>query len=190
MAFVLSLLMALVVFSYGPEGSLGCDLSQNHVHISRKNLVLLRQMRRISPSFCLKDRKDFEFPQELVDSSQLQKAQAISGLHEMLQQTFLLFHTERSSAAWDSTLLDKLHSGLHQLLEDLDPCLVQVMGEQASALGMAVKRYFEGIHLYLKEKKYSDCAWETVRVEITRRLSLSMNLQERLRIMDADLGSL
>ncbi|XP_047623514.1 interferon omega-1-like [Phacochoerus africanus] len=189
MAFVLSLLTALVLFSNGPGASLGCDLSQNHMHVSRKNLVLLRQMRRISPSFCLKDRKDFGFPQEMVEGSQLQKTQAISVLHEMLQQTFLLLHTERSSAAWDSTLLDKLCSGLHQQLEDLESCLVQVRREQASALEMAVKRYFEGIHLYLKEKKYSDCAWEIVRVEIMRRLSLSMNFRERLRITDADLVS-
>uniref|UniRef100_A0A8D0N8Q7 Interferon omega-1-like n=1 Tax=Sus scrofa TaxID=9823 RepID=A0A8D0N8Q7_PIG len=164
MAFVLSLPMALVVFSYGPGGSLGCDLSQDM---------------RISPSFCLKDRKDFGFPQEMVEGSQLQKVQAISVFHEMLQQTFLLFHTERSSAAWDSTLLDKLHSGLHQQLEDLDPCLVQVMGEQASSLGMAVKRYFERIHLFLKEKKYSDCVWEIVRVEIMKPLS-SLNSFEML----------
>ncbi|XP_047625490.1 interferon omega-1-like [Phacochoerus africanus] len=189
MAFMLCILTALVVFSYSSGGSLGCDLSQNHVHISRKNLVLLHQMRRISPSFCLKDRKDFGLPQEMVDGSHLQKAQAISVLHEMLQQTFLLFHIERSSAAWDSILLDKLHSGLHQQLEDLDPCLVQEMGEQASALGMAMKKYFQGIHLYLKEKKYSDCAWEIVRVEIRRALSFSTNLQERLRIMDEYLGS-
>ncbi|XP_047623530.1 LOW QUALITY PROTEIN: interferon omega-1-like [Phacochoerus africanus] len=189
MAFMLSLPMALVVFSYGSGASLGFDLSQNHVHFSRKNLVLLRQMRRLSPSFCLKDRKDFGFPQEMVEGSQLQKTQAISVLHEMLQQTFLLFHTERSSAAWNSTLLDKLCSGLHQQLEDLDPCLVQVMGEQASSLGMAVKRYFERIHLFLKEKKYSDCVWEIVRVEIMKPLSSLNSLQGRLRIMDADMGS-
>ena len=140
MAFVFSLLTALVVFSYGPGASLGCDLSQNHVHVSRKNLVLLHQMRRLSPSFCLKDRKDFGFPQEMVEGSQLQKVQATSVFHEMLQQTFLLFHIERSSAAWDSTLLDKLCSGLHQQLEDLDSCLVQVRGEQVSALGRGTSR--------------------------------------------------
>ncbi|XP_057404483.1 interferon omega-1-like [Balaenoptera acutorostrata] len=194
MAFVLSLLTALVVFSYGPGGSLGCDLSQNHVQISRRNFMLLGQMRRISPSFCLKDRKDFGFPQDTVDGSQLPKAQATSVLHEMLQQIFRLFHTERSSAAWDTSLLDKLHAGLHQQLEDLDACLVQVMGDEETALGvtgptLAVKRYFQGIHLYLKEKKYSDCAWEIVRVEIMRSLSSSTTLQERIRIMDRDLGS-
>ncbi|XP_058928495.1 interferon omega-1-like [Kogia breviceps] len=194
MAFVLSLLTTLVVFSYGPGGSLGCDLSQNHVRISRKNFMVLGQMRRISPRFCLKDRKDFGFPHDMVDGSQLPKAQATSVLHETLQQTFCLFHTERSSAAWDTSLLDNLHTGLHRQLEDLDACLVRVMGDEESALGvtgptLAVKRYFQGIHIYLEEKKYSDCAWEIVRVEIMRALSSSTNLQERIRIMDGDLGS-
>ncbi|KAB1280471.1 Interferon tau [Camelus dromedarius] len=63
----------------------------------------------------------------MMDGSQLQKAQAISVLHEMLQQIFNLIHAERSSAAWDTTLLDKLRTGLHQQLEDLDTSLVQVM---------------------------------------------------------------
>ncbi|KAB1279804.1 Interferon omega-1 [Camelus dromedarius] len=194
MASVPSLLMALLLSSYGPGGALGCDLPQNHVLVSRQNFVLLGQLRRISPFFYLEDRKDFRFPQEMVDGSQLQKAQAISVLHEMLQQIFNLFHAERSSAAWDATLLDKLLTGLHQQLEDLDTSLVQVMGEQDSAQGRAgptlvLKSYFQGIHLYLKEKKYSDCAWEIVRLEIMRSFSSLTNLQERLRTNDGDLGS-
>ncbi|XP_019821248.1 interferon omega-1-like [Bos indicus] len=194
MAFVLSLLMALVLVSYGPGGSLGCDLSQNHVLVGRQNLRLLGQMRRLSPRFCLQERKHFAYPQEMVEGSQLQEAQAISVLHEMLQQTFNLFHTERSSAAWDTTLLEQLRTGLHQQLDDLDACLGPVTGEEDSALGrmgptLAVKRYFQGIHVYLKEKEYSDCAWEIVIVEIMRSLSSSANLQERLRMMDGDLNS-
>ncbi|KAI4588874.1 hypothetical protein MJG53_003282 [Ovis ammon polii x Ovis aries] len=181
MAFVLSLLMALVLVSYGPGGSLGCDLSQNHVLFGKKNLRLLGQMRRISPRFCLQDRKEFAFPQEMVEGSQLQEAQAISVLHEMLQQSFNLFHTERSSAAWNTTLLEQLRTGLHQQLDHLDACLGQVMGEEDSALRrtgptLAVKRYFQGIHVYLQEKGYSDCAWETIRVEIMRSLSSSASL--------------
>ncbi|XP_010841363.1 PREDICTED: interferon omega-1-like [Bison bison bison] len=185
MAVVLSLLMALLLVSYGPGGSLGCDLSQNNVLVGRQNLRLLGQMRRLSPRFCLQDRKDFAFPQEMVEGGQLQEAQAISVLHELLQQTFNLFHTERSSVAWDTILLEQLRTGLHQQLDDLDACLGQVMGEEDSALGrtgptLAMKRYFQGIHVYLKEKGYSDCAWEIVRVEIIRSLSSSTRLQERL----------
>ncbi|XP_002689576.3 LOW QUALITY PROTEIN: interferon omega-1 [Bos taurus] len=194
MAFMLSLLMALVLVSYGPGGSLGCDLSQNHVLVGRQNLRLLDQMKRLSPRFCLQERKDFAFPQEMVEVGQLQEAQAFSVLHEMLQQTFNLFHTERSSAAWDTTLLEQLRTGLHQQLDDLDACLGQVMGEEDSALGrtgptLAVKRYFQGIHVYLQEKEYSNCAWEIVIVEIMRSLSSSINLQERLRMIDGDLNS-
>ncbi|XP_068829883.1 interferon omega-1-like [Capricornis sumatraensis] len=192
MAFVLSLLMALALVSLG--GSLGCDLSQNHVLLGRKNLRLLGQMRRISPRFCLQDRKDFAFPQEMVEGSQLQEAQAISVLHEMLQQSFNLFHTERSSAAWDTTILEQLRTGLHQQLDDLDACLGQVTGEEDSALGrtgptLAMKRYFQGIHVYLQEKEYSDCAWEILRVEMMKALSSSTSLQERLRKMGGDLNS-
>uniref|UniRef100_A0A8C4N6Y9 Interferon omega-1-like n=2 Tax=Equus asinus TaxID=9793 RepID=A0A8C4N6Y9_EQUAS len=195
MALLPSLLTALVVISYGPGGALGCDLPHNHILVSRKNFVLLGQMRRISSTtICLKDRKDFRFPQDMVDGSQFQKVQAMSVLHEMLQQTFNLFHTERSSAAWNTTLLDELCTGLLRQLEDLDTCLEQEMGEEESALGtvdptLAVKRYFRGIHLYLKEKKYSDCAWEIVRVEIMRSFPSSSNLQGRLRMKDGDLGS-
>ncbi|XDA72294.1 hypothetical protein R6Z07F_002574 [Ovis aries] len=135
MAFVLSLLMALVLVSYGQGGSLGCDLSQNHVLVGSQNLRLLGQMRRLSLRFCLQDRKDFAFPQEMVEGGRLQEAQAISVLHEMLQQSFNLFHTESSSAAWDTTLLEQLRTGLHQQLDDLDACLGQVTGEEDSALG-------------------------------------------------------
>ncbi|EPY90200.1 interferon omega-1-like [Camelus bactrianus] len=119
-----------------------------------------------------------------MDGSQLRKAQAISVLHEMLQQILNLFPAERSSAACDTTLLDKLHTGLHQQLEDLDTSLVQVMGEQDSAQGRAgptlvLKSYFQGIHLSLNEKTYSDGAWEIVRLEIMRSFSSLTNLQER-----------
>ena len=194
MAFVLSLLMALVLVSYGPGGSLGCDLSQNHVLVGRQNLRLLGQMRRLSSRFCLQDRKDFAFPQEMVEGGQLQEAKAFSVLHEMLQQTFNLFHTEHSSAAWDTTLLEQLHTGLHQQLDDLDACLGPVRGEEDSALGrtgptLAVKRYFQGIHVYLKEKEYSDCAWEIIRVEIMRSFSSATSLQGSLRMTDGDLNS-
>ena len=62
--------------------------------------------------------------------------------------------------------------GLQQQLDDLDACLGQVMAqEDYSALGrisltLPLKRYLHGIHVYLKEKEYSDCTWEIVRVEM------------------------
>ncbi|XP_057354720.1 interferon omega-1-like [Manis pentadactyla] len=178
MAFLVSSLTVLVMIFSRPISSISCDLPQSLDSGKQETFTALDQMRTISLLSCLKYRTDFKFPQKELDGSQFQEAQAISVLHEMLQQIFSLFHTERSSAAWNTTLLDRLCTGLHRQLEDLDTCLVQAMGEEKSALGtegpaLAVKRYFREIHLYLKEKKYSDCAWEIVRVEFTRPLAVS-----------------
>ncbi|XP_064346929.1 interferon omega-1 [Camelus dromedarius] len=166
-----SCLMALVMLFPSPVPSILCGLPQSLDLGKQDTFTDLDQMGTTSLLSCLKYRIAFKFPQEQVDGSQLQKAQAISVLHEMLQQIFNLFHAERSSAAWDTTLLDNLRTGLHPQLKDLDTCLVQVMGEQDSAQGrvgptLAVKSYFQGIHLFLKEKTDSDCAWEIVQLEI------------------------
>ena len=148
--------------------------------------MLMTQMRRISPFSCLKDRHDFEFPQEEFDGNQFQKAQAISVLHEMIQQTFNLFSTKNSSAAWDETLLEKFYIELFQQMNDLEACVIQGVGVTETPLMkedsiLAVRKYFQRITLYLKEKKYSPCSWEVVRAEIMRSFSLSTNLQESLR---------
>ncbi|XP_037349968.1 interferon omega-2-like [Talpa occidentalis] len=194
MALLLSLLAALAVLSCCPGGSLACDLPPSHAALSRSNFALLGEMRRISPFLCLKDRKDFSFPWEALDGSLLPKAQAVSVLQEMLWETVHLFLSEDSSAAWNATLLDRLLSGLYRQLQALDACSVEEVREEDSALSieasvLAVKSYFQGIHLYLQEKKYSDCAWEVVRVEIRRCFSLSTLLQERLSTKNGDLGS-
>ncbi|XP_065763807.1 interferon tau-like [Muntiacus reevesi] len=181
MALVLSLLMALVLASCGSGGSLGCDLSLNHVLAgTEKTLTLLDKMRRLSPRFCLQDRKEFAFPQEMVEGGQLQEAQAISVLHKMLQQSFNLIDTKRFFAASDTTLLEQLCTGLLEQLADMDDCRWQVMGEEDSALGRmdpteAVTTYFQEIHVFLNEKEYSDCAWDIVSMDIRRAFSVVIN---------------
>ncbi|XP_032490872.1 interferon alpha-1-like [Phocoena sinus] len=186
MAPNLSLLLALVLLSCNSNCSLGCDLPQTHSLANRRALMLLQQMRRISPFSCLKDRNDFGFPQDAFEGNQFQKAQAIAVVHEMIQQTFQLFSTEGSAAAWDETLLDKFCTALYQQLTDLQACLMQEAGLEGTPLLkedsiLAVRKYFHRITVYLQEKKYSPCAWEIVRAEVMRSFSSSTNLQERLR---------
>ncbi|XP_058157316.1 interferon omega-1-like [Dasypus novemcinctus] len=182
MAFPVSSLVVLMMIFSSPIGSFSCGLPQSLDVRKQETFTVLSQMGTISLLSCLKDRADFRFPQEMMDGSQVQKAQAMSVLHEMLQQIFHLFHTEGSSAAWNTTLLDQLRSGLHRQLEDLETCLLQEMGED-SVLAMegptlAVRRYFQRIRVYLQKKKHSDCAWEVVRVEI-RRCFLFINVLTR-----------
>nr|CAB0000578.1 TPA: interferon 1AE1 [Procavia capensis] len=186
-------LMALVVLSCNCICSLGCDLPLSHSLANSRTLTLLRQMGRISSFSCLKDRNDFGFPEEELKGSKLQMVQAIAVHHEMIQQIFNLFFTRASFAAWDEMLLDKLLSELDEQKDDLKVCLMQKREEEETLLPLvkndsmlAVKKYFEKITLYLKEKKYSPCAWETVREEIRRSFTASTNWQESLRSKEGD----
>ncbi|XP_053421292.1 interferon alpha-5-like [Nycticebus coucang] len=186
MALPFSVLMALVVLSGTSIYSLGCDLPQSHNLGNKRALKVLAQMRRISPFSCLKDRSDFGFSLEELGGNQLPKAQAISVLHEMTQQTFNLFSSNDSSEAWNKTLLDQFCTGLHQQLKELEACLMPEEGVEETApmnqdSMLAVRSYFQRIALYLKEKKYSPCAWEVVRAEILRSFSSTTSLQNRLR---------
>ncbi|XP_058528941.1 interferon omega-1-like [Ochotona princeps] len=191
MAHLLPLLTALLLCSYGPVGSLGCELPENSVQLSRMTLGLLVQMRTISPGLCLRDRRDFRFPRDVLNASHFHKTQDMSVPHEMLQQIYNLFHTQQASAAWNKTLLAELHTALQQQLQDLNACLVQGRAQQDSVLTtesptLALRRYFQGIHVYLKEKRHSDCAWEIVRMELLRALASTIKLQESLRSKDGD----
>ncbi|KAM5329733.1 interferon alpha-4-like [Glossophaga mutica] len=184
MALPFSFLVALVALSCNSICSLGCDLPQTHSLVNRRSLMLLGQMRKITtPFFCLKDRNNFGFPLEVFSGSQLQKAQATPVIHEMIRQTFHLFSTEDAFAAWDKSLLDQLCNGLYQQLSDLEACPSQEVGMEEAPLMSEdsirdVRKYFQRITLYLQQKQHSPCAWEIVRVEIRRALSLSANLEE------------
>ncbi|XP_004875569.1 interferon alpha-4-like [Heterocephalus glaber] len=186
MAWPLSVLVALVVLTIMSSCSLGCDLPRTHSQGNRRALTLLEQMRRISTFSCLKDREDFGLPHQEFDGKQIQKAQAISVLHEMTSQTFNLFSTQDSSAAWNNGLLDTFCTGLHQQLSDLEACLTQEVGQEEAPIShedsrLAVRKYFHRITLYLKEKRYSPCAWEVVRAEIMRSFSSSEKLARKVK---------
>ncbi|KAI5767024.1 IFNA4 [Gulo gulo luscus] len=191
MALPCSFLVALVVLSCHSLGSLGCDLPQDHGLLNWRALMLLQQMRRVSPFSCLRDRKDFGFPQEVFDVKQLQKAQALSVVHVMNQKTFHLFCTEASPVPWNATLLEELCSGLSEQLGHLEACPLQEtgVGETPLVNGDSILRnYFQRISLYLQEKQNSPCAWEMVRAEIMKAFSSSTTLQERLRGKKQDLA--
>ncbi|XP_032745310.1 interferon alpha-1-like [Rattus rattus] len=185
MAKLCAFLVVLAVMNYWSTCCLGCDLPHTHNLRNKRAFTLLAQMRRLSPVSCLKDRKDFEFPQEKVDAQQIQKAQAISLLHELTQQILNLFTSKDSSAAWDASLLDSFCNDLQQQLSGLQACQMQQVGVQESPLTqedslLAVREYFHRITVYLREKKHSPCAWEVVRAEVWRALSSSANFLRRL----------
>ncbi|XP_032334985.1 LOW QUALITY PROTEIN: interferon alpha-14-like [Camelus ferus] len=150
-----------------------CSLARNLPEIQsleNKEIVrLLRQMKRTPLHSCLKDSRDFKLPWKRANITKNQTAPGPCCYHQMLQQISQVFSTEHSHAAWDNT-------SLHKLLSSLDHSQDQLEQTEEGNLdcpfwGTAVREYFQAIHLYLKEKEYSPCAWEIVREETKKRLS-------------------
>ncbi|XP_040094302.1 interferon omega-1-like [Oryx dammah] len=135
--------------------------------LDNKFFIRLRQMKTIPSQSCLEHRHHFKFPWRRENITPIQMTQGTCYHQLMLQQISNLFTMESSCAAWNSTLLDKLLSSLGQSLEQLKEVTLDCPN-----LGIDVRKYFQGIHLYLKGKEYSPCAWEVVRVEIVKCLSL------------------
>ncbi|XP_036594976.1 interferon alpha-2-like [Trichosurus vulpecula] len=160
---------ALVLLCSSSLCSLVCDLTQG----LQEDFSLLNQMSTFSLVPCLKDRTNFNFPKEAMESSQFQREDATVIVHEMLQQIFTLFSQNAAPAAWNQTQLMQLLIGLDQQMEQLERCLAQDVEWQDPSLGsenlkLALKNYFQGISQYLQGKEYSHCAWEVTRVEIRR----------------------
>ncbi|XP_014437881.1 interferon alpha-13 [Tupaia chinensis] len=133
-------------------------------------LMWLRQLKRVPSQSCLHDRINFQFPWKPDNITQIHKTQATCFHHQMLQQIFSLFSTEDSHAAWGGLVLPQLLVCLHYQLHELESANVQNL--TCPDLGVAVRKYFQGIMSYLQEKKHRPCAWEVVRREIEERLFL------------------
>ncbi|XP_049625891.1 interferon omega-1-like [Suncus etruscus] len=126
--------------------------------------MLLRKLQKIPTLSCIADRVDFQYPWKREDLFQLQKEQFTCFQQLMFEQIFALFSTEHGLAAWDQSLLKQLLSNLYRSLKNLEP--VEEGSLACLSLGIALRKYFRRINLYLNQKKYSDCAWEIVRWEI------------------------
>ncbi|XP_027724984.1 interferon tau-2-like [Vombatus ursinus] len=155
--------------------SLGCDLTQS----LKEDFSLLNQMSTFSLVPCWKDRTNFNFPKEAMEGSQLQRENATFIIHEMLQHILTIFTLNAFPATWNQTQLKHLLNGLHQQLEQLERCVGQDMEMEESSFGnesprLILNSYVQGISQYLQGKEYNHCAWEIVKVEITK-IFLFMN---------------
>nr|XP_010944351.1 interferon alpha-14-like [Camelus bactrianus] len=162
-------LVARVMLCSLPACSLPRNLPKSQNLENKEIFRLLRQIKRTPLHSCLKDRRDLKLPWKRDNITQNQMAQGPCCYHHMLQQISQVFSTEHSHAAWDNTSLNKLLSSLDLTLHQLEQA--EEGNLDCPFWGTAVREYFQAIHLYLKEKEYSPCAWEIVREETKKRLS-------------------
>ncbi|KAL2781567.1 interferon beta precursor [Daubentonia madagascariensis] len=146
---------------------------------------LLRQLNG-SPQYCLKDRINFEAPEEIKKPQQFQKEDAALFIYEMLQNIFGILRRDFSSTGWNETIVEDLLAKFHQQMDRLETILAEKLEEENITRGnimniLHLKSYYFRIMQYLKAKEYSSCAWIIVQDEILRNFLFINRLTDYLQ---------
>ncbi|XP_025708653.1 interferon kappa [Callorhinus ursinus] len=167
--------------------SLDCNLLHFHLRkVTWQNLRLLSNTSSSFPVECLQETTAFELPQEILSHTQPVKRYIKEAFYEMSIQAFNIFSQHTFKTTWEKDYLKQIQIGLYQQLQYLEQCLEEEEKEKEDSKEMEqngmnwsgamvsqlsnleLRRYFNRIDNFLKEKKYSHCAWEIIRVEIRR----------------------
>ncbi|XP_037653118.1 interferon kappa [Choloepus didactylus] len=167
--------------------SLDCNLLNVHLSIvTWQNLRLLSSMSNSFPVECLREIEDFELPQEILSYTQPVKKDIKEVFYEMYIQAFNILNQYTFKSTWEEKCLKQILIRLDWQIQYLERCLEeeekenedmkQIKENEINYSGASVpqlnnlelRRYFNRIENFLKDKKYSYCAWEIVRIEIRR----------------------
>ena len=150
------LLVAGVMFCSIPA----CPLDNKEIFIH------LRQMKTIPSQSCLEHRHHFKFPWRRENITPIQMTQGTCYHQLMLQQIFNLFTTDSSCAAWNSAFLNKL------LQPGSEPGTAGRSDSGLPRFGNCCPEVFPRNPSLPEGKGIGPCAWEVVRVETEKCLSL------------------
>lgn len=186
--------ISLVMF-FTTISSQHCDqLHTRLLEANKGNLELLgSHMRATIPLQCIGDIVDFspldeEHLMSMDEASHEEDAKR--AVQEMLQQTDLLFKQVHAELFWDENSLSQFHTGLDEQIKKLETCQNAELGGSAISprdqklqlTRLRVKRHFQGLNNFLKDKKYSLCAWEIVQIQLRECFLLIHQLIQRIPI--------
>uniref|UniRef100_A0A8B9G5R2 Uncharacterized protein n=1 Tax=Amazona collaria TaxID=241587 RepID=A0A8B9G5R2_9PSIT len=108
-------------------------------------------------------------------------------IYKFLQQIFQLFSKNLPAGVCNRSKIDIFQNAIHQQIEELEICLSE---EQSKArmnfqtwipksIRLSVKKYFQRITNFQKDKQYSHCTWEAVQVELRTCLIIFDRLMKK-----------
>ncbi|XP_074850207.1 interferon kappa-like [Carettochelys insculpta] len=156
-----------------------------HNKAIQENLQVLDQMGQQFPEQCQNEKIHFKFPEQFLKLREKEDVKA--SVQEILVQIFYIFTKNLTLAAWDGRALEKFQNGLNQKIEHLEACLTekiqkkQLYSRREEIMRLKLKKHFLNIYNFLKDKKYSLCSWEIIRLEIRRCLQFIVKVTSRLR---------
>ncbi|EHB18777.1 Interferon beta [Heterocephalus glaber] len=143
---------------------------------------LLKQLKG-KPEYCLKDRMDFKFPEEIKQPQHFRKENAALVIQEMLQNILDIVRKNFSNTVWNETIVENLLVELHQQMDSLKTLLQEILEKkditwEDTMIIPRLKGYYWRIRRHMKAKDNSICAWTVVQVELSRNFSFINRLTD------------
>ncbi|KAM6474068.1 interferon alpha-8-like [Liasis olivaceus] len=186
--------ICLGVLFFGGISSQNCHRLQSKLQEANQgNFNLLsRHMGSTIPLQCIRDITDFsleaseETLMNMDEESQADNAK--TAITEILQQIDLVFQQSRAELAWGEDSLRDFHVGLDQQIQLLETCGNAEMDGVATSprdqklqlTRLRVKRYFQRLSDFLKNKQYSLCAWQIVQIQVKESFELINRFIQRI----------
>ncbi|NXH34511.1 IFNA2 protein, partial [Myiagra hebetior] len=162
--------------------SLQCNhLPWQQRKVIENSLRLLDKMGKNFPQQCLREKMSFKFPMQVLQPRQ--KDIVGVAIEEIFQHIFYIFSKNLTLAAWDGTALDEFQNGLYLQIEQLEACVIKKHTDyrwSKEASRLKLKKYFQKIDCFLKDKQHDLCSWEISRAEMRRCLQLIDKVTRKL----------
>lgn len=183
-------LVALVALCIPPIQSLNCVYLD---HTILENVKLLGSIMTGFPLRCLKDITDFRFPKEIL---QPMKKDINVVSYRISALALTIFSPKGATSPVTEEHLERIRSGLFDQLRQARECFVdeeKEHREEASTsrhphsgdfltVYLELSNYFFRIKKFLKNKKYSFCAWKIVVAEIRRCFIIFYKFKKLLKM--------
>lgn len=140
-----------------------CLFQGNKVNYHIMNV--LWKMGRYFPQQCLS---------ETTEITKVTQKNIIRIIYKFLQQIFQLFSKNLPVDVWNTSKIENFQNGIHHQIEELETCLSEEQSKARNSFQTwilkrstySIKKYFQRITNFLKDKQYSHCSWEAVQMEL------------------------
>ncbi|XP_067869046.1 interferon alpha-14-like [Heterodontus francisci] len=163
--------------------SLGCERLQLQQVLNTETLSKLNEMGGPFPRRCVKQRLSLKTkPLNLMKLSKGFEAQdRIQIVHQTLRHINKIYSMNLGSVTWPRDKVENFRLLLDRQLGELEECVWKLGSEFKPRSKTAIHKYFRKLEKFLKQKIFSDCAWEIIRTETRACLQQILVITAKIR---------
>uniref|UniRef100_UPI00398EDB20 interferon alpha-21-like n=1 Tax=Pristiophorus japonicus TaxID=55135 RepID=UPI00398EDB20 len=163
--------------------SLGCERLRLQQVLNTHTLSKLDQMGGHFPRQCIRERLSLKAkPLNLVKlSKELQTHDRIQIVHQTLHHLTKIYSMNLGTVTWPQHKVENFRLLLDRQFTELEECVKKPGSESWARINVLIHKYFKKLRTFLKQKKFSDCAWEIIRAETRVRLQQILVITAKMK---------